>query len=218
MKEKIAIFDFCETIVDHQTGDAFVVFCIESRGGLRKFLLRQFFGRGLGGKIRKCLFPRASQKQALLYLLKGISSAEIAVLAKAYVNELKKSLISVVYDALLKKKEDGYKIWIVSGGYDVYLNEMFNGIVEQVVATGIEISGNVCTGRMSTELCMADNKVDALKKRGLIERIDSDLSYVFSDCESDIPLFELVKNRVAVVRSPGQEWVSRANCQELVWG
>ena len=81
MKNKIALFDFCDTLVDFQTGDAFIDFIRENTNKKRAFIFEKF--RLLLIKIKffsvlSRLLPKNNwHKKLKLFQLKGYTKNEI---------------------------------------------------------------------------------------------------------------------------------------------
>lgn len=204
MPEKgAALFDFCETVANYQTADPFVLYTQEHFGSrcsrsrlkagsiLRKRRVEIFLSRIFRGiQIRKA---------SLLRSLKGMPEATVKASAKAYYDAVvKPNLIPETVAELKKLQHDGWNIFIVSSGYDVYLRcfaEDFGIPETNVVATKIRFRNGRCTGKFDGNDCRETEKVKAV--------IDAGLSGIhptiaFSDSRSDIPIMTWADEAVVV--------------------
>ena len=119
-KEKIALFDFCETLVSFQTADAFVRFVGEATGSARvsrMLRIHHFLDRkGIIGRLYK-LFPESSPGKRLVARgLKGFREDALDELAgRYYAQRLRPALIPEVVGRLRSLQRDGWRIVLVSG-------------------------------------------------------------------------------------------------------
>lgn len=211
---KVAIFDFCDTLVSFQTADEFIKYCA-TRKNKTKFYSFEVF-RYILRRLRLLRGP--ANKKFLLRYIKGMKKEEVDLLAEEYFeNRIKCSLIENSLESLKKLKSDGYKIIIISGGYECYIkafSKNFN--CDEVIGTEIEFVDGIATGKIAGLDCMGVNKIHKLNKVIDIKSINYDESYTFSDHDSDIYIFSLVKNRF-VVRRKGydQSWAQLLGCKFL---
>ena len=110
---KVALFDFCETLVGFQTADAYVRFVMSNSQNTNRSADRTFNFLNkvhLVGLLRR-LMPTASvEKKLRIKNLKGMSKEELESLAQRYYTEkLKPAFILPVLEELKKKKQEGYK-------------------------------------------------------------------------------------------------------------
>ncbi|MEZ8616501.1 HAD family hydrolase [Vibrio splendidus] len=211
---KIAIFDFCDTLVSFQTADEFIKYC-----AIRRNKVKFYFFETLRYTLRRLRILRGSaNKKFLLRYIKGMKKEEIELLAEEYFeNRIKCKLIDNTLESLRKLKSRGYKVIIISGGYECYIqkfSESFN--CDEVIATEIEFVDGVATGKIEGLDCMGVNKIYKLNKVIDIQDIHYNESYTFSDHDSDIYIFCLVKNRF-VIRRQGydQNWAHLLGCKFL---
>ena len=113
-KEKIALFDFCETLVSFQTADAFVRFVGEATGSARvsrMLRIHHFLDRkGIIGRLYK-LFPESSPGKRLVARgLKGFREDALDELAgRYYAQRLRPALIPEVVGRLRSLQRDGWR-------------------------------------------------------------------------------------------------------------
>ena len=180
-KKTVAIFDFCETIVNFQTADPFVDFT--SKKNIRNKLIDIF-----------CYFvartPFVNKMHKRLKLLKLFG------LTKEYFEKiLRYSEIKVIIDRINYHKKRGDLIIIASGGYNSYL-EVFGSAMDIsiIVSTEILFRNNICMGLINGPDCLNENKKTKLLKVINWHSIDEANSFFYSDSLSDLPMFKIVKN------------------------
>lgn len=220
-KKKIAFFDFCETLVDFQTADAFVDFVRKRTKNpkvmsqYRRISLLQKIG--LVGVLEKLTFHKLSiNKQLVLSQLKGLDYSLLSILAKEYYEKkIKPHFIIEMVNKLVELKNEGWQIVLVSGGYDIYLRffaEEFR--VDEIVSSSIGFDGNVCTGKFGSMDCLNENKVILLNQLFNKEEL---YSIAFSDSITDLPLFKWVDEGYVVSHEKSQVWANKYNLKELIW-
>ncbi len=223
-KERIALFDFCETLVSFQTADAFVAY-VESVAENRWMRWVAFFHR----LLRKShilsllfkMFPNGSVNKRLVALrLRGIPEAEMNLHAQAYYEKkIRPALISAVVDQLLTLQSEGWRIVLVSGGYESYLvffAREFNLLREDVIATRLKFRNGRCTGRLAGKDCMYNNKIEYLEHHFQKDKTES---IAFSDSKSDLPLLLWADRGVVVAKRSSDRihWGKEYGFSELLW-
>ena len=220
--QKIVIFDFCETLVDFQTADAFVDYALSH---LDKPSLR--YRRSVNNllcqlrilDIAEILthWKKSLHKRNKLWILKGIKMSDLEKIAlQYYESQIKKHFIQTTLTIMKKHQERGEKIWIVSGGYDIYLKHFVKDFgVEKLISSKISSTNGICDGKMEGLDCLCENKIILLKniisKEASIEIIAS-----YSDSISDIPILNIAQNAYVVSRKH-QSWVNNYNYKEILW-
>lgn len=223
-KERIALFDFCETLVSFQTADAFVAY-VESVAENRWMRWVSFFHR----LLRKShilsllfkMFPNGSVNKRLVALrLRGIPETEMYLHAQAYYEKMiRPALISAVVDQLHTLQSEGWRIVLVSGGYESYLvffAREFNLLREDVIATRLQFRNGRCTGRFAGKDCMYNNKIEYLEHHFQKDKTES---IAFSDSKSDLPLLLWADRGVVVAKktSDSTHWGNEYGFSELLW-
>ena len=215
MCEKIALFDFCETLVNFQTADAFVRYaykninnkelsCSNLVDGLLSFL------DGITG------YRFSLHKRYLLRNLRGVSADQIAECACSYYNTIvKRNFIPEMLNVLRKCLSEGFSIVLISGGYDVYLKLFADEFhLKTIIATKIQYKNNICTGRIDGKDCLAHNKVALLNK--LYNRNDI-YAVAYSDSITDKPLLEWANIGYVISKNNSQVWARDYNFKEIIW-
>ena len=220
-KSKIAFFDFCETIVDFQTADAFVDFVRERTGNSRMVWMNRCHTVLSKVKIIKIAekltgYRHSINKQLKLLQLRGFEYTLLDNLAKEYYQKrLKPHFIDQLLSELLNKKEQGYEIVLVSGGYSIYLKYFAEEYcVNKVISSSIGFKRNICTGKFGSIDCLNENKVillESIYDRQNLECI------AYSDSITDLPLLTWVDEGYVVSRGRSQKWSYENKLNEIVW-
>jgi len=222
-KEKIALFDFCETIANFQTADAFVHYVREHYGTSRMFRwkkIHQFAKRIQLIMVLSILFPKASiNKRIVVWQLRGIKKSLIDKFAEEYyINIIRPNFIPVGISALATLQSDGYRIVLVSGGYDVYLNffaKEYNIHPCDVISTTLKFKRNICCGTFAGKDCLCEEKVRQLDMRFDKDNCDS---VAYSDSKSDLPMLLWANKGIVIRRVDKRNWTNNYNLEEIVWG
>ena len=220
-KEKVALFDFCETLVNFQTADAFVNYVREVKQLnimhrkeklqklLRSIRLIQIVERLTGWRY-------SINKRIKLWQLKGLQCQELESLAFQYYQvKVKQNLIQELNKKLKMLKDDGYAIYLVSGGYDIYLKffvEEFK--LDGMISSRIKMKNGYCTGEMNGLDCLRNNKVYLLDK---FFKEKPKYSIAFSDSITDIPLLQWANRGYVVSHKKHQLWSNEYNLEEIIW-
>ena len=224
-KQKVILLDFCETIVKFQSADRFVDYISKTKNSilikLMIFSYRIVRKIGVVNALEKILYNRSVNKRLILLRLIGLSQSEIDSLAATYYRDIiKPSLIEDSILALKKFVEEGYRIIIVSGGYDVYLKYFAKDFdISDVVCTKIKFKYGRCLGRISGIDCINENKIkllnDYITDNNIV--ISKELSYAMTDSESDLPLLNIVDNQIIVHRIGRKEWFKKYNFNNIIY-
>lgn len=219
-KDKVVVFDFCETLVPFQSASKFVHYVLKTSPKpislLRYFVYKVFSHFGLVIKIERSKKNRVTEKLWLLHLIKGYSESEIQTLATSYYySELKPNLIPETMELLLSYQAQGYRIMIASGGYDVYIQEFakdYNICKTDVLSTKLQFVNNKFTGKFDGLDCMSQTKVEVLNS---IINKDSTFIIAYSDSITDLPLLTWADEGYAVLKRP--LWPSQNGLNILYW-
>lgn len=221
-KEKVALFDFCETIANFQTADAYVKYVRDHYGNKRTRCiekLRTLLSRTYILFALSIVFAKGSiNKRMVLLQLKGYSINVLEKYAKEYYEcEIRPNLIHMVVNELIKLRDDGWKIVLVSAGYEIYLkyfaNE-YNIQMENVISVRIKFKNGICYGTFDGGDRLWD-KTEQLDKKFDRSEIQS---IAYSDSPSDLPLLLWAKDGVVVRRRDRNgEWYKNFNFREIIW-
>ncbi len=218
IKNKVALFDFCETISDFQTGDAFIYYVANHENSF-KMNIKKFLNAKIV-KLKRKFKKSYNCKFYIMKLLKGMSKNKLETYAlNYYEEEVRKHFIPEVIEKLLELKKQGYRIYIVSAGYDIYLKyfvEEFN--LDGLMATKILFKENICCGCPDGKDCIGQHKITILNNFFKDEPIKDYDTIAYSDSPSDIPLLDYCKEAFVVTRTE-KSWVDNSgkNYKKLVW-
>lgn len=219
---RMVFFDFCGTLIRFQTADRFVGYCRERLRGKRMIRLHKITSAAERLRLFKLLgviCPGNNlHKRMVLSQLKGADGAEIERLGKSYFeDELKPAVIRPVLAAMKRHIAQGDEVWIVSGGYGVYIRHFascygLSGYIASDIAFGAD---GACLGRMTAD-CMGRRKLRLLRER-LGEGWDKRAAAAYSDSPSDLPLLSRVPSGVVVSYKRRQPWAEKHDFKEIIW-
>lgn len=213
---EIALFDFCETLINKQTGDDFVCFALRAKKRYVRLLISRLVLSRLYCYAKK-LSPRffGDRKFFVLKLLDGYSESDIRVISKNYADSLKECIVAPVFSELCNLKLKGVKIYVVSGGYSTYIEHFMPELIDHVIANKFQFVDGVFRGGILGEDCMGMEKV----KRIQLTSPNENVRYVaaYSDSSSDIPMLSMAEHGVTVSRMKQQAWARENGFKEIVW-
>ncbi|MGX2983521.1 HAD-IB family hydrolase [Helicobacter sp. 23-1045] len=202
----LAIFDFCETLVPFQSVPPFLNI-IKSQNPHYKGRFRAFRRRFFSRIYRRVPLKIFDYKNAQFEELRGFSEEIAQNLAKDYAKYLLTHTNKKVIDRLQWHKAQNHCIAIVSGGLEIYIKyfaEFFE--IQNIIALELEAQNGVLSGDIKGIHTMHYRKLYKLAKMLDLSKFDLQKSFVYSDCPSDIPLFSLVGNRVAIECGKDMKW------------
>lgn len=223
--QKLALYDFCDTLVSFQTADAFVDYVRRLDGNLYMRFLNIILKACSKARIIAVLnkfFPGiAFSKKLKLLQLRGFKFETLNKLAELYYNEkIRPNLIIPVMSSMKKNVNEDFEICIVSAGYSIYLKyfaEDHN--IKHIISTEIafEHSGGRCLGTISGRDCIHLEKVNRLKAYFAGQNVNYDESISYSDSKTDLPLLLFTGNGVVVSRTNSQSWSHQYKFNEIIW-
>lgn len=216
---KLALFDFCDTLVSFQTADAFVKFVcshVKNRKIATKEFIRKLLNKiGLTAFLSK-KFKIPVNKAIYLWQLKGISETEIDYYASSYYKtKIKPALVPEVMEELQKMKANGYKVYLLSGGYDRYLKYFVSEYgLNGCICTKILFKNGICQGKYDGLDCLNQNKVILLDKYFDRKKYKKIIGY--TDSISDLPMLRWCYDGIVVSRGESYQWAKKHNFKELI--
>lgn len=220
---KIAIFDFCETLVKFSSIDKFFDMVNNENGvnncfleKIRIFLLRLHIIQLLE-KITRGLHINEAIK---LYELKGLTSDRLEKIAnKFYLQEIRKNYNEVIYNDLLLLQKEGYKVIIVSGAYDIYLKfvkEQFGDC--DLICTKLKFKNEIFTGKVIKNRCIGYNKLIKLKEHiNMLNESNIEKIVLFTDSYGDKPLINYCDESYIVCHDSVPKWVIDKKYKFIIW-
>ena len=211
--DKLALFDFCGTLVDFQSGNPYIFYVLNK---LNSPLLNiKNFVRKLKLKFCRLYNKYYLDKNDILKLLKGISFDDLDNYAlEYYINEVRPHIYENVLNKLIELKSKGYKIYIVSAGYEIYLKYFaYEFGLDGVLATKIKFDRkNLCLGVFDGKDCISNQKVVYIKDILKNEIENASEIFGFTDSPSDLPMLNLC-NKKYVVASKMENWIANNDCE-----
>ena len=221
-KKSVAIFDFCETLVDFQTADEFVLFVHNSNH--LPFLNQWIFASWNWARKTRLLaiYDRIFrnnpiEKKWLLYSLKGLSEAFVIQEATRFSKWLKSRINENVWDQFELTTKYSDIVIICSGGYEVYLDAFFRGFDVHVIATRIQFKNGKFTGRMDGSDCLKEEKVKRIEKNYGSEIWSQAEIEFYSDSITDMPLFEKSSRKIVAYKSKPPVWANADKFETIKW-
>ena len=216
---KVALFDFCETIANFQTADAYVRYVqshsAPTNNGVRLLYTILNQSRILG--IVRRLKPKGSiDKRFILKQMKGRTYEEMDRLAEDYYkNKIKPNMIAPVVSELKRLQSEGYVIYVISAGYDIYLKYFVRDFkVNGLLSTKIDFKNGICTGLFDGQDCMFEYKIDYINS---MIKGDRSQWLAFSDSATDLPMLELVGHPIVISRGKSQKWAEKKGFEQIIW-
>jgi HAD superfamily hydrolase (TIGR01490 family) len=223
--QKLAFFDFCDTLVNFQTADAFVDFVRQNKGGIcMKFLniIEVILTRLRIIPLLNKVFPEKSLSKRIKLAQIRNMQYEILDLQAAlfYAEIIKPNLILLVMAEMEKLAKQDYEICLVSAGYSIYIKYFAAEYhIQHFLTTEIAFdkSGKLCLGTFSGKDCIGNEKVKRIKSYFEGKNINFKESYAFSDSKTDLAMLLLAGNAVVVSRGESQFWSIQNNFEEIIW-
>lgn len=210
---KIALFDFCETLVNFQTADYFVEYALKmhNKGNV-------YYGLLKFGVVKKFLNKHWQIRKKLhLFQMKGMSKQEIEKAAQEYYKlYIKPNIFPYMLGLIKEYKDKGYKVYIVSGGYSTYIKYYADEIyVDDVIANDFSYSKKgIFRGVICKRDCMGIEKINRLNAYFLKTDIEKSISY--SDSLSDLPMLKWTQKGVLISKYKERKSAKKNNLEQVV--
>ena len=219
---QLVIFDFCETLVNFQSGDRFVDFIIEKEN-YRKYKWVDYLNKILSktrvlavvGKFSPELNP---SKRMKLFQIKGISNEKVnQYAAEFYEQKIMPNLIAPIYELLQSHLKNGDHVLVSSGGYAPYI-KIFSEKhgVKNYFATEMAHDAMQLTGKFFGKDCLYEQKVVLLENYLKQNQIGYSKSIVYSDSPSDLPLLKWADEGIVISKNKSQPWAANHGLKEII--
>ena len=222
--KKLALFDFCETLVSFQTAGPYIDFIrnnVQSKQMLRLEKIRSVLKKTRVTAVFNKLFPLYNfDKRVKLLQLRGFNKSTLERFAEEYYkNFIIPHLIPELVDEIKKKQSQGFIVTIVSGGFSIYMDYFAKDHnINNVIASEISFDANeICTGKIKGNDCMFHYKIDKLITHFSSEKINASESVAYSDSITDLPLLAWAGEGVVVSNEQSQSWAKLNGLSEIVW-
>lgn len=209
--DKIALFDFCGTLVDFQSGNPYISFVVKNKNSV--VLNFKDAIRELKLRTYRCFNKNYPDKKGYLMLLKGLDKKELERYAfDYYIREVRPRLYRNVIEKMQTLKSEGRRVYVVSAGYDIYLKYFVQEFcLDGLMATKIKFDDkDICLGRYDGRDCIGHEKVHVIKKYFKKEPFSTYNIVGFSDAPVDIPMLNLCQEKYIVTPNE-QAWIQKNN-------
>lgn len=221
-KKTVAIFDFCETLVDLQTADEFVIFI--HKNNLLPKLNRWIYNSWIWLKklriiaVYDRIFRKSPiEKKWLLYSLNGLSESFINTQAELYAAWLKSRINENIWNEFKQTKLNSDLVLVCSGGYDNYLYPFFKEYEVPVIATQLKIVNGKFSGVIEGLDCLGSEKVKRIEKRFGIDFWNDYTIDFYSDSITDMPLFERSNRKLVAYNIKPPIWATESGFETIKW-
>ena len=226
--EKVAIYDFCQTLVDFETADAFIHYIRRHQNTSRMKRIeniRQFLSKTrilpLLGKVLHKINPAYSlNKHWILYELRGMPKTQVYEWAERYYEEIiKEHFIEKTLTLLKEQKQAGYLIVIVSASYEPILQCFANEYAIDCLITNkfrFDEQGRF-TGKLQEPDCIGKNKVKRFLREFAGKQLQMEIVFSYGDSTSDIPILKMAQTGYVVNHNANKPWILKNNLEELIW-
>ena len=218
----LAIFDFCETLIDYQTADKFVKYVLlDSKVKKSNFWMvaSRFLSNKYFSIFVNKFFPKYNfGKRMVLLSLKGIKRDELETAASTYNQIIQNNRITPLFSKMKYHLKKNDHVIIISGGYDTYIKYFVkeHGL-DYFCATKIKIKNDKCMGTFTSQDCMFDEKLKKVKEYINYKDLKFDRSIFYTDSKSDLKLMQWVDKGIVVSKNKPQQWASEFGFKELIW-
>ncbi len=203
-KKIIALFDFCDTLVDGQSINLFLDYLYKKESNW--FIKTQLKLRKLFSSPPKDNDLSLEHKNYLFAPLKGKDKKLFENIASEFNNEV---LLKLEHKSIVEKlqwhQKCGHTVVIASGGFDTYLQYYAKSYtIDYIVSTELIFNEGKFIG--VGEECLGEKKINSLKSILTWKEYDWANSYSYSDSKSDLPLLSLVGNAFVVYNKQDISW------------
>ena len=194
MKKNFAIFDVDHTLITRDSMFLFFWFSLKKKPQYVLNIIPVVWNTLL---FKLGLIKVGDVKKHYFYLMKKLTESD---LEQFYDNVLSRFICDNVRSELIKKKEEGYHILLVSASPYAYLKyfEIKMPQIDKVIATELNVDAEgKYINTMKGENCSGEEKVrrinQYLDQNNL--SINFEESYAYSDSKTDKPMFQLGKHK-----------------------
>lgn len=199
MKQKVALFDFDNTVASGDTINRLLAY------DLKKHPLHVFY---MFKVLWFCILyvlhivPFEKAKSAILFPFNHMNDQELKQFYKEHVEIY---YYPHIVEEMKKKKEEGYVVILCTASSEEYMQ--YNQLpIDCLLGTRTKRINQHASSEVVGKNCKGKEKINRiqeyLKSQGM--EIDYEQSYGYSDSDSDIPMLSLVKHRKRILLKTGQ--------------
>jgi HAD superfamily hydrolase (TIGR01490 family) len=176
--KKVALFDVCHTLVNTSTIREFTEDYLQSPKHIVWKILRKL--RLVDSEMYRAHYAK---------IFKGYEQARVERLGREYARYLMTVLKDATMERFQNLKNQGYEIYLVSAGFDVYLKYFAELLGVNLVCTVLEVDDQKrYTGAIAGGDCYDQGKVEKLQAALRGQSIDWAQSISFGDSKTDIAI------------------------------
>lgn len=187
MSRKLALFDFDGTVTANDSLLKFIRFVV----GDVKFMTGFFMLSPILVLYKMGVIPNYKAKQKLLaWFFKGYTKEEFKKIANEYsLNHIEKMLCPKAMEKINWHKEQGHKVVVVSASIDCWLRPWCEKNNLELLATKLEFKNGIVTGKLLSNNCYGQEKVNRIKREYDLSKFD--FIYAYGDSRGDKEMLAL---------------------------
>lgn len=220
--DRYVLLDFCETVVDFQTFDAFLEYILHLQ---RPMLYRVCKCKALVYILNKLTSLLAHlgyqiylKKLFLIACTIGLTKDIFYLCGRSfYENVIVNHFIEETLQLIERFKQENVTVIIISGGSKFYIEYFAKQYgIQHIISAEILFRCNHSMGWLSQE-CLGKEKITVLDDYMQKHNLSGDYIYAVTDSESDLPIIERAEKAIIISHQKHKEWVDE-NMEEIIWG
>lgn len=218
---KYVLLDFCETVADFQTFDAFLEYILHSRRPLLYRLCRCKMLTYILNKITAILayggYRIYLRKALLLACTMGMSEETFRSCGKSfYDNIVANHFIEDTLRLIEKFKRENAAMIIISGGSKFYIEYFARQYeIQHIISAEILFYNGWSMGCLVKE-CLGQEKIIMLDAYMKKHNLDGEYIYAITDSKSDMPIIKRAKKAIIISHRKHKSWVDES-MEEIIW-
>ena len=212
----LVLFDVCGTLVHTQLANTYIAYLL-SRSLPQSRAIRKSLKTGLDLLYKMSVLTGSQYKRFLTYLVRGLCIEDLQTLSTDFVKEVMlRDEIPETQERLRTHLRQGHEVLFVSGGYVEYL-EIYarNKGVQRVIGTRIKKNNRFVSGGFDGPDCMGNTKLLNLVKEITLSDYDLKKSYCYTDSLTDLPLLQMVGNKIVIAKTPHPPWLKNIEAEVI---
>ena len=214
----LSIFDFDRTITRKGTYTPWLIFWARREAPWRLALLPVAVLYGLSYFCRLVSRGRLKELNQSLLMGRSVPLARVAAVAEAYAAQVcQRNVFAGALDRLAIERAEGRRIVLATASFAFYVEAIAARLgIADVIATRSVIEGDRLVARIDGENCYEFGKLRMIQAWIVAHGLDGAPARFFSDHVSDLPVFDLVDERIATTPSPALRAVAVERGWEVI--
>lgn len=218
---KYVLLDFCETVVDFQTFDAFIEYILQKKRPWLykicncKFLL--FILNKMTAFLTRLGFEFYFRKHLLVACTIGMKKDDLKLYGKRFYEEIIRN--HYIYDTiqLIRRfQQEKLEIIVISGGSRFYIDCFADSYeIHHVLSAEIFTVHDISMGILKRE-CLGTEKLIMLDEYMKEHTLSGEFEYAVTDSKSDMPILRKAKKAIVISHKKHKNWVDE-NMEEIIW-